>query len=345
MFKLIFLLFTYCSSHTFAGLTNKIKPDECKNVDLSDQFGPIRYQGLVGACYAFVAADLIGFNQRLPKEQMVSARDVQLNYLIRDPKEVQKATDKIGNWDLSLNAAKYIIPEIEQMHLSNISKKLDARLDFGSTILALLSYNASPGLCLESELPSQGRLAYIESDHHLKNSLIQKKYLTFESETSEQNCLSHNLLQKTVNSSKEIVNVLAQEQAQKIMDDCKNRIAIKPIKPDYYQFDRGAKSRAALTIAYALKMKIPVAIAYDSSLLKKGPKSKQEKADHASTVVGTRWNKENGQCEFKIRNSWGINCDLYHKEIRKNCVGGNIWISEKDINLRTAEITALESEL
>lgn len=48
---------------------------------------------------------------------------------------------------------------------------------------------------------------------------------------------------------------------------------------------------------------------------------------HAVTVVGQKYNDEKKTCEFKIRNSWGKDCDLYAEDLKCE-KDGHIWFSE-----------------
>lgn len=51
--------------------------------------------------------------------------------------------------------------------------------------------------------------------------------------------------------------------------------------------------------------------------------------DHVSTVVGRRWNVAKNQCEFKIRNATGTQCEGFHSDL--TCEGGSLWLPESDL--------------
>lgn len=121
---------------------------------------------------------------------------------------------------------------------------------------------------------------------------------------------------------------------------CGDRSPIKPFKVSTLDLPQHENSPTALIVAAALKAGTPVGIDYESSFLRKGSASPLAPSDHASSLVGARWNKETNTCEFKLRNSWGRGCN-YAPEYKKDCDEGYIWISEKDVNLRVSKLTAI----
>ncbi len=49
-------------------------------------------------------------------------------------------------------------------------------------------------------------------------------------------------------------------------------------------------------------------------------------ANHASSIVGRRFNSKTGSCEYLLRNSWGKDCGSYDKNYE--CNDGHVWIAE-----------------
>lgn len=49
-------------------------------------------------------------------------------------------------------------------------------------------------------------------------------------------------------------------------------------------------------------------------------------ANHASSIVGRRFNSKTGSCEYLLRNSWGKDCGSYDKNYE--CTDGHVWIAE-----------------
>ena len=63
------------------------------------------------------------------------------------------------------------------------------------------------------------------------------------------------------------------------------------------------------------------------------------KTDHASVIVGRRWNDFENRCEYLFRNAWESNCDGYRMD--RDCVQGHIWLSESDVVKSVTDITYL----
>lgn len=49
--------------------------------------------------------------------------------------------------------------------------------------------------------------------------------------------------------------------------------------------------------------------------------------NHASSIVGRRFNEETMSCEYLLRNSWGTSCSGYSEDYE--CKNGHIWINEE----------------
>ncbi|MBL7545303.1 MAG: hypothetical protein JNL11_15905 [Bdellovibrionaceae bacterium] len=63
-------------------------------------------------------------------------------------------------------------------------------------------------------------------------------------------------------------------------------------------------------------------MAYNAKLLYN--KEAKDFGGHMSVVVGRRYNRQNGECEYLIRNSWGRGCSSY--DAHYTCEAGNIWM-------------------
>jgi hypothetical protein len=64
-------------------------------------------------------------------------------------------------------------------------------------------------------------------------------------------------------------------------------------------------------------------------------------ADHASSIIGRRFNQNTKSCEYLIRNSWGSTCDSGYNLDLLTCDNGNIWISE-DILKNKSQLKVIE---
>lgn len=50
---------------------------------------------------------------------------------------------------------------------------------------------------------------------------------------------------------------------------------------------------------------------------------------HASSIVGRKM--INGECQYMIRNSWGLSCEPYHEPYKSRCRAGHVWVTEKEL--------------
>ena len=74
---------------------------------------------------------------------------------------------------------------------------------------------------------------------------------------------------------------------------------------------------------------------------KKDAKGNNKCGNHASLVIGSRWNKKADSCELLVRNTWGTGCSSYKKGYPAasdtvkgqdvKCESGNIWIDYKEL--------------
>lgn len=61
---------------------------------------------------------------------------------------------------------------------------------------------------------------------------------------------------------------------------------------------------------------------------------------HASVIMARRWHQ--GQCEYKIRNSWGRGCHSYKAGIDCDSAEGSFWVSDDTLYKMSQGITYLE---
>ncbi len=74
---------------------------------------------------------------------------------------------------------------------------------------------------------------------------------------------------------------------------------------------------------------------------KKDSNGKNLCGNHASLIIGSRWNKKQKSCELLVRNTWGTGCKSYKKGYPAasstvkgqdvKCEGGNIWVDYKEL--------------
>lgn len=63
---------------------------------------------------------------------------------------------------------------------------------------------------------------------------------------------------------------------------------------------------------------------------------------HASSIVGRKM--INGQCQYMIRNSWGLSCSPYHEPYRSRCQKGHVWVTEDELMGNVFAVDYIRSE-
>lgn len=91
-------------------------------------------------------------------------------------------------------------------------------------------------------------------------------------------------------------------------------------------------------ISYSQNGLFDPAFSYRSMIRNNRPNPSE--IDHASSVMGRRWNPSKQECEYQIKNSWGTDCSLYSPAYE--CKYGLIWASESQISDFVGEVTWLE---
>ena len=315
--------------------------EACESVDFSDQMGPVRNQGSQGWCYAFTAADLIGYKLGITPEKMISAFDVAASYYMADSDSLKNQLSPDQAAKMKLNLQLYDKDQ-EKSFGSSLAKRWG-----GHSVIAIVAYNLRPGACLESQLLSQTSEIYAEAKTYL-NSVIEFQ----ESETTKNifsKCGSFSSLESVsptqlANLSKELSQQIVNKSAKIFTDLCSSRIAKPVLKPETMGINGSPDLKKAWDqLDKNLDEKVPTGISYSSCFLEK-PQipffSSFTKCPHASSIVGRRKNSS-GQCEYKIRNSWGRSCSKYTSQKQKKCEHGNIWVTKDELSDYLTAITWL----
>lgn len=353
VFVVVILFFT--SSMACALVTE----DKCPNVDMSAKFGRIRNQHSDPQCYAYVAADLIGYYQGLTPDKQISAVDVTSNNLSITPDELrQHVFQANGNLRLSGNQL------IADKALKEDGASLEERLKTGGIVqFAIAGYNRRQGSCTEDQLPSEVSAPKKEERNYLSKQvfaladegivdnaklklkpILSRSVLLSAQKSEVRNlnlCPPGDPLKRVLNFGEEINNNMVRDLDKAVDKACSPRAPMKPMMARKTQVANGPNPIYPVMLAAGMRRGIPVMISYDESFLTKGSRVPFKSEGHASIVVGSRWN--GASCEFKIRNSWGSSCDIYAPEYRARCEGGNIWVTEADLAKRVGSITYIEN--
>lgn len=292
----------YYSKYQNRGMASaRVEEKKCQPaVDLRNSaLGEVRDQDSIGWCYAFAAADLLTY--KLGKK--VSAADIAMNY----------------------NDGWY----------NNILKKVGlSEQDFaGSSPLgiekAISNTKEKGGACLEKNFRSEDNgystimSNLIEIDNIKKkpgilnsitcSSVDQRVFPTIQAE---------DFLEITENTSRATLMSMLSDKA------CKPRISLKGIEVKYATPLRGDTTEVFNQVDKQLNQKNILAIAYNPKLLY--DRNTKKSGKHMSNIVGRRFNKNSGECEYLIRNSWGRGCRSYDSKYA--CEAGNIWLPKSVIS-------------
>tara|TARA_B110001454_G_scaffold219198_1_gene251555 strand:+ start:130936 stop:132024 length:1089 start_codon:yes stop_codon:yes gene_type:complete len=319
---------------------------DCTTVDISPQLGAVRNQGNIGWCYANVAADLLTFRHKneLGGKQ-ASAGFVALTFnqftLYLDPNE----------------DAGYITPAVIFSEFAGICPQA-----FQDEAL-----KKSPYKSIREQITALVELKKAYDEQRQKSNTPEFKELeVYRNSKSYINLLSDDQLIKLLEMSsvKTFPRNLAQSLCRPYM------IRVKPVlnlRPQWY-FTEGLKNFIPWVFSNGLNNVIPfiaegrkketiaalgrrdlmkevheeignknfVAFSYNTRIFYDPKSEKYKKAGlHASGIVGRRWH--NGQCELKLRNSWGASCASYtNPELKGKCdpKTGYVWVPDS-IFLRT----------
>jgi C1A family cysteine protease len=271
-----------------------LSSDKCTDIKIDTAHMPKNNNQLdLSWCFAFSATDLVSFKE----EKRFSAYDAALLYH----------------------------SDARNMVENKKNKPTDYTDEGGYTRLSLeLMLNSGKGLCLEEDTNFTG------GDWVKLSNLIQNlarpgktlKTIICENQFGEREALK--------NLSEDMINVLdklsAEKRAAALLDiKCKNRHEIKKkLSVELSsKFQGVSQDSIILKIDEVLETNNPLSIVYFSDLLGKGVNSIGS-PDHASTLIGRRFNSTSGQCEYLIKNSWGDGCSAA-KSI--GCENGNYWVS------------------
>jgi len=322
--------------------------EQCPTVDLSDQFGPVRNQGKISSCFAFAVADLIGYSTGVAPAEQVSAIDVQMNMLAASEEEIRAAINNqksFSNVRMNLQALPFLIEATAENKAK--ASPLDT-FERGFTWLAAMAYNVRNGICTEKQMPSTGPQAAVGSDffvreqigkltHYAKDadflnrlwlrlpfspSLFLLEQITFSKRTAQTPCTPKtNPLRRNAEFIEGTFKQMYRDMDKKLEKACTPRKPIPPLMSIPIDLNDNGAQKAAQMLRNVPP--IPFVWSYDPRFLKENPDTvgaKQNANAHASVVVGMHWDGK--QCQFKVRNSWGINCEEYHSSLRAGCKDG-----------------------
>lgn len=283
---------------------------KCTQVDLrGPRLGPVRDQDSMGWCYAYVAADLLSYKTG----HRISALGVAIAYdnQFRPSQKEKSFLDFILMRDtpftpLSESTAGHILDAAQAAQTAGLCLEKDLRSEdngYGDLYTALKTVedvrrDLRPGMIANPSCDE----SFIASQSLFPNASLQDFVDIVQKSSREQ--LINNLANRTCSERHKTALKTAAFEA----DDEQQRVNL---------FDK---------VDEQLNNRNIVGVGYNSEILY-NHNHEGSNANHGSVLVGRRYNKETGECEYLLRNSWGRNCGGYDKTY--GCEEGNIWVSKR----------------
>lgn len=258
----------------------------CTNASVNTTaMGLPRSQGNIGWCYAHTAADLMShfFGKR------VSAVDLAMNY----------------------NDSTFFRLRKKMLNYSEFSAE-------GGRVNESLEVTAAKGFCSDEDLRG-------EIDQKISNINLYREIERLKGQLSgsspegvQQNCLKAayyaNMLMPSV-SLKHFTDIFTKTPSESLFSKlsevaCKKRITPSP----GFAVHKLSGPDSIKKMDELLTQSWPVGIGFNMRAI-----DSDSSGGHANTVVGRRFNDSNGECQYRLRNTWGSNWGE----------GGYLWVSKQ----------------
>lgn len=289
----------------------------CQSVPLKGKLPPTRNQSNIGWCYAYTASDLFSF--KLQKE--ISAVDMAINYYSwRRRHEMEPLNGGVRETDLPEGG------------------------DTFSTILAA----QDSGLCLEEKLPStgQGEFESVKDNFNLIKDLKDRL-----DALTEPSCVQQSELMQEYEPQlrhffpglnlTNVADILKVATKNDLFEKLANQACGERLSPDPKIGLLSEKNKAKMqkAIQDRLRKGEIVGIDYCSEILK-DPTAACPEVNHASSVIGQRWNPRSNACEFRVRNAYGTGCGAgkYSDQYECDSASGDAWIPASVVTRGTTTV-------
>lgn len=264
----------------------------CSPVDLKNTLGPVRDQKNLDWCYAFTAADVL--SQALRQEKKGVLGLTKDGFSRNDVSPIQMAH------------------EVQKKHPQR--NLVDSQTFAGGSVAeALKSALARGKICTDREMDSRGG----------SNSPGLRR-LTDRAETERDESDETN----TTTFHRKLSEDEIKRYCRKAIDEFPVTSIKDPVRSRYNSKKRSAAEEAKVNLQMrdaldtALNQGRIAGIGYESFLQKPS-------GAHASSIIGRRI--INGECQYRIRNSWGLSCEGYDSPYDKQCQMGEIWVKETEL--------------
>jgi hypothetical protein len=297
---------------------NPTSENDCSTIDLrNEQINYVRNQKEIAWCYAFTAADMLGYTFKT--NEKVSAADVALNYN-------STGVGRFAGW---LNRT------ILQRNDSNVRNEAHQT---GFNKIAL-NQAMSEGYCPESVFPSEDwtELTRVGGNWESKQVTLQKAMHAITNLHANRSTLTAENLPYYYSFKNITPEKFVSLIKTKKLVNFYNSLRLLACKDDRKELDHHWKVKMVFKnkkifwrLGEQLERGRPVGLDYDSRILRdRNQRGMSLSRLHTSTVIGRRWHKESQTCQFLVRDSYGDQCNKYDPSY--DCEGGKVWLRESQI--------------
>lgn len=302
--------------------------ENCSQVDLSNEMGPIRSQGDIGWCYANAAADLLSHRYRQDlRGQQVSALYTALlfNQEFYDETLVSKVTPK----NLFEGGSVYLA--MREAITSGFCPRTEDDSFVAGGLRLTLKQKLLVGVRLKSLYDKRDRagfqttLAKIRHTNSILNKISNSRLTQLLQISTPQNFL------------KNVADELCVGAKFVPADKASSWFSVAPPR-------NNLNFRLFNAIDDQLDRRNPVGVSYYMTFFEGWDKVPNRADKHASVIVGREM--RNGQCHYKLRNSWGSGCNYKNPKFKQgiDCDRGHLWIPKSEYRRYLFGVTYLQPE-
>jgi len=310
------LLYLFFTAPSYASGYYSTSENECSTVDFRETFPlKMRNQHEVSWCFAHAASDYLQYAYHL--NEQVSAADIAINYS-------QTSTSKLIHFFKGL--------------LSKDARLLPAQTGF---IKIAVNKIVPQGYCPESALPSDewsriktsdGSESKVEISQSILDTFnLQKLIKKGELTTSSQ--LPWYFKFKNMNQD-QFFDILKNSKRTQLMLNIRSAACANERKPfgttlldSDFQI-RGKHIFKNMNASFDRQM--PVTIDFFSDLFRHFDHPVNNLSNmHTVLVYGRKYDTNSGQCNYMIKDSYGVQCTNYDPKIK--CEGGYVWLPENKL--------------
>ena len=318
-------LFVALTSFAQAGVPHifvKTSQSDCSQIDLrTEQLSHVRNQKKLSWCYAFSAADMLGYAYDL--NEPVSAADVAINYNSSDLGLFSRwLKETFGHRPSGGDQDDFMMP-----HQTGFNK-------------VALDRAMRDGYCPERIFPSElwvkltkvnGR--WMESKTDLKTAMLDIYALLKNQSSFSKFNLPYYFRFKNVESEGAFYDLIKGATTSNFYAKLRNQVC----RDDRISFAESHKVLMTLKDGVAftvlnrqLNKGRVVGMDYDARILSDSRNQSIRISElHTSVIVARRWSQVAQQCQYLVHDSHGNQCTRYDPSYE--CLGGQVWIDESKI--------------